>query len=663
MVELRVSLATRSRQIVIAGILPLIALGTFLFYGFLMLPMAGFEADEVMFAYDLGHPRAALAWFDYFGGHEAPYMLMSYLGALKTWLYAPLLAFLDATVWSIRTPVLLAAAVTIVLTGWLLRRISGWTSALIIICLLSTDIGFEVTAVFDWGPVVLQNLLLVVGLILIVHWHKNKRTILLFWAGLVFGLDVWNKALFLWNLSGMALALLVVALPDLVRLWRVKRAILFLLGFCLGAAPVIVFNIESSGTTISANAHSSLGEIDTKPAYLRRSLDGETALIPLIAVQGPGLDRIRLPRESTPLSRAARAAIFPSNWRFFSGLAVLFLGLIAAPSAERRWILFFLVSGAIGWFESALTHNAGTSIHHEVLFWIDWYCAIALGAACLARLRGKIAPWAVGALIVILTIRGIFTENAAYAGMISFGPNTPFTNADQALNNFLLQSGVKQAVVADWGIVNVIGLLSKDKIVLYDEEFQLNSGVFDRGRFPSCVYPSCVVITHTPDRMMFPVAGKTLDESLRNCGLTKTNVSIIDDTHGLPVFSVFSFEAKTADSKTLLEQTSLSGKPSVGTIVAVNYPRSSEFRFWATAANGPESQNELVQSIHWSVPGVEMVEIHVASPTGTLFAAGGSAGEGNTGPWAKPGLKFYLQDARTGDATSAGRTLATLELR
>lgn len=56
------------------------------------------------------------------------------------------------------------------------------------------------------------------------------------------------------------------------------------------------------------------------------------------------------------------------------------------------------------------------------------------------------------------------------------------------------------------------------------------------------------------------------------------------------------------------------------------------------------------------------VEIHVNSPSGPLFAAGGNSGTATTGPWVTNGMTFYLQDASQGSSTSAANTLATLTL-
>lgn len=52
-------------------------------------------------------------------------------------------------------------------------------------------------------------------------------------------------------------------------------------------------------------------------------------------------------------------------------------------------------------------------------------------------------------------------------------------------------------------------------------------------------------------------------------------------------------------------------------------------------------------TIQWSAPGIQSVEVHVGSPTGPLFAAGGSTGSAITGDWVTHGMVFYLIDRTT----------------
>ncbi len=59
----------------------------------------------------------------------------------------------------------------------------------------------------------------------------------------------------------------------------------------------------------------------------------------------------------------------------------------------------------------------------------------------------------------------------------------------------------------------------------------------------------------------------------------------------------------------------------------------------------PAGQDQT--TLTWNAPTSTAVEIHVGSPTGTLFADGGPIGSAVTGPWASTGMAFYLVDAIT----------------
>lgn len=63
-------------------------------------------------------------------------------------------------------------------------------------------------------------------------------------------------------------------------------------------------------------------------------------------------------------------------------------------------------------------------------------------------------------------------------------------------------------------------------------------------------------------------------------------------------------------------------------------------------------------TLTWDTPNDNSVEIHVFSPTGPLFAAGGSSGTAKTGVWATSGMVFYLIDAAS-RATISSVTLGT----
>src|SRR5690349_12384370 len=96
----------------------------------------GIEVDEAMLGNGL-YQRLAPYYSWHMSGNEIPVMLLTYLGALKTWLYNPLFAIWRPGPVSLRLPMLLVGAGTIVLFFLLLDRSIGRRAAWIGAALLA----------------------------------------------------------------------------------------------------------------------------------------------------------------------------------------------------------------------------------------------------------------------------------------------------------------------------------------------------------------------------------------------------------------------------------------------------------------------------------------------------------------------------------------------
>src|SRR3974390_2291498 len=70
-------------------VVPLIGCSFFVLAGLAFLPLLGIEADEALFANILYKPHGG-GYTYRLGGAELPLMVLSYLGALKSWIYGPI---------------------------------------------------------------------------------------------------------------------------------------------------------------------------------------------------------------------------------------------------------------------------------------------------------------------------------------------------------------------------------------------------------------------------------------------------------------------------------------------------------------------------------------------------------------------------------------------
>jgi ferritin-like protein len=72
------------------------------------------------------------------------------------------------------------------------------------------------------------------------------------------------------------------------------------------------------------------------------------------------------------------------------------------------------------------------------------------------------------------------------------------------------------------------------------------------------------------------------------------------------------------------------------------------------------ASGDAMITISWNAPTATTVEVRVLSPTGPLFAEGGSTGSQQTGLWVSNGLTFYLQNVTGGLPLTAANTLGTV---
>ena len=208
-------------------------------------------------------------------GYDTPVMFMSYVGALKSWIYTPIFALWKPSPATLRVPVILISALTIwIFYRWLLR-IASRRAALIGCVLLSTDTIFLMTSYFDWGPVVLQHFLSVSGAFFVVRFHQTRQLWFLAAGFFQFGLGMWDKAVFIWILCGMAVAAVVVFPKEVWRCLRPSSLAVATLSFCLGSAPLIFYNVSFPLETFRSTATYSTNQFPEKCRNVAGALSGQ----------------------------------------------------------------------------------------------------------------------------------------------------------------------------------------------------------------------------------------------------------------------------------------------------------------------------------------------------------------------------------------------------
>lgn len=505
--------------------------------GMLFVPRLGIEADEAMVANGLyNHGRAWYSWK--FGNTEVPVMLITYLGAVKTWFYKGVFLFAAPRPIVLRLPMLLFAAGSLWLFFELLDRTIGRRAAWIGTLLLATDTSYLLLNTADYGPVTLQFVFKLAALVLLVRFHRNASKKDLAWAFFLFGLGMWDKALFAWVLFGLAIAAVAVFPHDLRKHLSGANIAVAGLAMLAGALPLVIYNIARPLETLRSNvhigAHLSDTELPHKTNILEQTMDGYVMFGFLTAVD-PG------PQPGEPKHWYQSLSLAASRWTghpqrnamvwaaIGSVLSLAFLGKWLWNSPARSPILFGLVACAATWLPMVLTAGAGGAAHHAILLWPFHMLPIA---AVLARI-----PAAPAVLVTALLCgSNVAVTNQYYADLIQNGPTVRWTDAMDPLQRYLEDIHAQQIVAADWGFLETMNLLSEGELPMAYADTSSDQAVNALLRDPKNVF-----VTHALGVAYYPEERAALEDAARRENYQEETITTIHDRNGRPTFDVFRF--------------------------------------------------------------------------------------------------------------------------
>lgn len=506
-----------------------------------MIPHLGIQNDEVLFGAGIYEPFS-VTYFLTFLGRRVPLMLMSYIGGLKGWLYAAVFEFWKPGAASIRVPMLLAGVASIWLFFVLLRRISGTRAAVIGAVLLATDTSYLLTVCFDWGPVALQHLLLIGGVLLLVRFCRQPGRWTLAGGCFLLGLGLWDKALFSWMLGGLAVAAAVVYPRELLQRLSLSRAGVAVAAFALGSFPLLWYNVNHGFDTFRSNAAWSADDLPGRARCLRSSLDGSVLFGWLVAEDAA----TPTPRQPQTLLSKCSAALSAAtgkprrNLEVYAFFLALFLFVLLIFSegwkGPVRVLAFTLVFGTVGWLQMALTRGAGGSVHHTVLLWPapQAFTAVAFAAAS-RHLRGFGCAFAV-ALVTLVAFSGLLVTNEYYTLMMRNGGALNWTDAMYPLAAYMEKLPSRLVFITDWGILDTLRVLDRGKLNL-----RVGSDPALETMRTWVAESDNVFVGHTEGNEFFPENSRKLQQLAAQMGFRRELLQVVADRNHRPIFEVFRF--------------------------------------------------------------------------------------------------------------------------
>lgn len=327
----------------------------------------GMEYDEAHFlplAVELaygGEQRLERPWGFTLAGRAIPFVTMPYVGTLDAFLYAAAYRIWGTSV-EVSRGVNLALAFLIGALGYrFLKRAGDWRAGAILWVLLLVDVEWVLHAPTNFGPFLLQQLLLVAALLCLQNWWRNHRSIWLVGAFALLALGFHEKFTFLWVVSSLGAGLLVWERQRMAGPWRdyalgLLAALLVVspLLYFMSAVPEVVLGFGQQSTGLRA----ALWDVVTERAIGLWRLLGNAATVPFTT--GVSVER-------TPVL-----------------VGLFLLGCLGAGWRQQRLALALYTAAAGVWAWNLVFPDAGRA-HHLLLMGPLWHLGAALGLQALPR--------------------------------------------------------------------------------------------------------------------------------------------------------------------------------------------------------------------------------------------------------------------------------------
>jgi 4-amino-4-deoxy-L-arabinose transferase-like glycosyltransferase len=523
----------------------LAACALFLVTGWVFLARLGVQNDEALFANGIYKPYA-VAYVYQIGHSRLPLMLMSYLGTLKSWIYRPIFLVFGPGIRAMRAPMLLAGVASIWLFYLLLRRVGGSRVAVFGCGLLAADSLYLLTVCFDWGPVALQHLLLIAGVLLLVRFYQEGTHPALFTGCLLLGLAMWDKALAVWMLAGLGIAAAGIIPQQILRLFTWRRVAIAIVGFALGALPLIVYNAAKQGVTFRSNTSWDTSDLAGKARLLRGTAEG-SALLGWLNLEDWQTAQPHVPHGAIELASAKISALGRHTRHgllFYAFLLALALTPLARGDALRT-ILFSLVAMIVAWAQMAVTANAGGSVHHAILLWPLPQIIIATSFASASRRIGSAGIPALAGLLILLMTSSLLVTNEYFSLIVRNGGSQNWTDAIFRLSDYMSGTAAKNVFCVDWGMLDSLRLLNRGELPLRVGTDPITKHELDDadhqylGRMITS--PDNLFVNHTKNFEFFAGVNDKLVKYAAAVGYQREVLAVIPDGNGRPVYEVYHF--------------------------------------------------------------------------------------------------------------------------
>jgi hypothetical protein len=354
-------------------------------------------------------------------------------------------------------------------------------------------------------------------------------------------------------LSGLAVAAAVTLSKPILRMSTLRHLGVSALSLCVGAFPLILYNIHTRGGTFHGNA---VYDAARMPEKVRALAD---------TIRGSGLMGYLSPEDwqtahpHAPRGWVERASVEVASFAGSPGqslqlygllLAVLLIPLARGPAL--RALIFFVVALVVAWVQMAFTAHAGNALHHTILLWPLPQAIMAVSFAAASRRLGDAGVPAVATITAVLMASGLLLINSYYARIVRNGSAISWTDAVYPLSDYLRKTDATEVYCMDWGFLDTLRLLSDGKLPVRVGEDPIQRPELtgdDREHLLNMVSgANHIFVTHEKGFEFFPGLTEKLAKFAEGVGYRKEELAQFSDSKGRPTFEVFRFVGQAPSS-------------------------------------------------------------------------------------------------------------------
>lgn len=435
-----------------------------------------------------------------------PVLIMPYLGALKAWIYAPIFHLFKVSPLTIRLPVIIIAALTLLILYRAMRDMIGALWAVIVVSIMAIDPANVFPSRLDWGPTVLMHFFQALILALLFSYRIRPqlwKPVMIFAC---FACGFFDKFNFVWFLLAFAIGTAICYPDSVVIFWtslpRVARSVaivIIVLGFGLMAHLIVPLLYHFQPTTVGT------ARLGIKWHSLLSTLSGQ-------AVAG------------FVFGKAIGINAYVPFWLIMADLCLALLCLFCSTSdsgarENRRNGLFCLIVGLLIFVQIVITPQAGGPHHYSMIFPLPLLAFGFLGNSLYRQLRTGTLQRVV-AFVFGATATCVFLGNAHNTAiyLAQFRTNVHYnprwSPAIYSLSNYINAHGfdARCVVAVDWGLYTQLHALAPKKLRLrmldswpifrkLGQRTQAEQSVIARHMFPR---GTSIVLTFAGSKETFP---------------------------------------------------------------------------------------------------------------------------------------------------------------